>query len=274
MTVADEHDSAIAWLDPHEGFEYLTDVVIISAAHQAEKLTACGLDPSVYPDTVDPSFFIGEAIHAGINSGITAEGNVNMLQSLVQHRPARLDEPLTVRGHITAVTHVPRGRTIDTDVWFEDAAGARVITARRRSLKPDPAKVGVHGAGERPPPVIENPASLLHTDSYQLTPEQVKDYSSEGNSIHYEMAAAQKAGFRAPLIGGGMGVHYLLAAIMSGYAPEQIDLDIYFRRPIFWDDAFAVLREENESGLRAICIAKGSADEQKVATEARVNNLS
>ena len=102
----------------------------------------------------------------------------------------------------------------------------------------------------------------------------MKRYSSEGNSIHYEMAAAQRVGFRAPLIGGGMGVHYLLASIMSGYAPEQIDLDIYFRRPIFWDDAFAVLREENDAGLRAICIAKGGAEDQKAATEARVNNLS
>ena len=91
---------------------------------------------------------------------------------------------------------------------------------------------------------------------------------------HFAEPSAQRAGFRAPLIGGGMGVHYLLASIMSGYAPEQMDLDIYFRRPIFWDDAFAVLREETEFGLRAICIAKGSTDEQKVATEARVNNLS
>ena len=272
--VPGEHESAAHWVDPHEGFEYLTDVVIVSAAHQAEKLSACGLDPAIYADTVDPSFFIGEAIHAGINSGITAEGNVNMLQSLVQHRPARLGEPLTVRGRITAVTPVPRGRTIDTDVWFEDESGARVVTARRRSLKPDPSKVGVHGAGERPPPVIENLSTLTHAGSHQLTPEQVKRYSSEGNSIHYEMAAAQKAGFRAPLIGGGMGVHYLLASIMSGYAPEQIDLDIYFRRPIFWDDAFTVLREENESALRAICLVKGGADDRKVATEARVNNLS
>ena len=171
--MADEHGNAIQWVDPHEGFEYLTDIVSISAAHQAEKLEACGLDPAVYADTVDPSFFIGEAIHAGINSGITAEGNVNMLQSLVQHRPARLDEPLTVRGRITTVTPVPRGRTIDTDVWFEDESGARVITARRRSLKPDPDKVGVHGAGERPPPVIENLSTLTHAGSHQLTPEQV-----------------------------------------------------------------------------------------------------
>ena len=57
-----EHESATHWVDPHEGFEYLTDVVIVSAAHQAEKLSACGLDPAIYADTVDPSFFIGEAI--------------------------------------------------------------------------------------------------------------------------------------------------------------------------------------------------------------------
>ena len=82
----------------------------------------------------------------GCAAASAPEGNVNMLQSLVQHRPARLDELLTVRGEIVAVTEVPRGRAIDTEVVFEDAAGERVISANRRSLKPDPAKAGSRGA--------------------------------------------------------------------------------------------------------------------------------
>ena len=39
----------------------------------------------------------------------------------------------------------------------------------------------------------------------ELTPQAVRDYSVEGNSIHYEEKAAARAGFRAPIIGGGMG---------------------------------------------------------------------
>ena len=256
------------WAEPVAGFEYQADTVVVSTAYQQEKLGTCGIDPDVFGDAVAASFYSGLAIRAGIASGISAEGNVNMLQSLVQHRPALLDEPLKVQGHITAVTEVPRGRTIDTDVWFEDAAGERVITARRRSLKPDPTK-SARGAGDRPAPVVADPASATVLASQRLTPEIVVGYSEEGNSIHYDLEAATRAGFRAPLIGGGMGVHYLLAAVYAAQPPQTFDLDIYFRRPIFWDDGFDVVRDAQGMALTR-------TDESgviKVLTEARINQL-
>lgn len=255
------------WLEPREGFEYRSGTVSIGAEYQREKIGLCGIDPDLYGDTVDASFFIGLAIRAGVVSGISAEGNVNMLQSLVQHRPARLDEALTVRGVITAVTPVPRGRTIDTDVWFEDEAGQRVITARRRSLKPTPGG-DRRGAGERPPPVLDDPAAARMLASHTLTPEVVVAYSEEGNSIHYDLQAARKAGFRAPLIGGGMGVHYLMAALYAQAPLQHLDLDIYFRRPIFWDDGFDVV-EDAAGGAIALIRREGEA--AKVLTEARIN---
>jgi hypothetical protein len=254
------------WRDPVAGFEYEPTTISISAEFQREKLTACGLDPAVFGDAVDPSFFIAEAIHAGIRSGISAEGNVNMLQSLIQRRPALLGEPLEVRGRIAAVTEVPRGLAVDTEVSFE-AAGEPVVLANRRSLKPDPAKAGTRGAGDRPAPVITDPGSLRPVSQHTLTPELVTAFSREGNSIHYDPAAAEKAGFRAPLIGGGMGVHFLLAYLWSSFLPTELDLDIYFRRPIFWDDSFIVAVTPDED---AIAIVKGD----KVATEARINRLS
>jgi len=242
----------------------------VTTDYQREKLAACGIDASPFGEVVDPSFYIGLAIHAGIASGISAEGNVNMLQSLVQHRPARLGEPLTVRGEIRAVTEVPRGHTVDTDVWFEDDAGERVITARRRSLRPDPAKAGSRGAGERPAPVVADVDALRRLQGFRLTPQMVKAYSMEGNSIHYEMAAANQAGFRAPLIGGGMGVHYLMATIWQERPPVSFDFDIYFRRPIFWDDAFHVASDA-ASPKGAICLLHDETG--KVLTEARINEL-
>ena len=47
-----------------------------------------------------------------------------------------------------------------------------------------------------------------------------------------------RPGFGAPMIGGGMGVHYLAAAIWARREPQLLDLSIYFRRPIFWDEQF------------------------------------
>ncbi|MEQ8857925.1 MAG: hypothetical protein RIC56_04705 [Pseudomonadales bacterium] len=259
------------WFEPREGFTFRPATISVSREHQEEKLALCGLPAGAFGDAVDPSFFIGIGIRAGIANGISAQGNVNMLQRLVQHRPACLGEPLRVQGLIDRVIEVPRGRTVHTDVWFEDAHGERVIAAPRTSLKPDPDKAGGRagnrGAGERPPPVVEDVNALETLSTHTLTPEIVKGYSSEGNSIHYEMDAANRAGFRAPLIGGGMGVHYLLCALWQHSPPERLDLDIYFRRPIFWDDTFTVAAQPGADGWTALALIKDG----KVLTEARIN---
>ena len=282
------------WVVPHQGFNYLPDTVAVTAAHQVDKLLACGIDADIFAGQVDPAFFIGIAIHAGINSGISAEGNINMLQSLRMHRPVLLDEALMVKGQILAVTEVPRGLRVATDVWFEDAHGQRVISAPRTSLRPNPrraeskshsadvtdkdkdkykAKDKDKGAGERPQPVVDDLSALAFLASYQLTPEGVRAYSMEGNSIHYEMEPAQKAGFRAPLIGGGMGVHFLMAELWQAHkqsgGPEAFDAEIYFRRPIFWDDAVAAYsRADEQIGWNAMALLKEDAQgKQKVGTE-------
>ena len=259
----------ISWREPEAGFRFEPGEVTVSAAHQQEKLGACGLDAGVFGLSVDPSFIIGIGIHAGIRNGISAEGNVNMLSSIIQHRPVQLDEPLLAMGEIRAVTPVPRGQQVETDTWFETLGGERVVSVPRISLRPDPAKAGTRGAGERPPPVIASVDGLTERSSHTLTPDQVKAYSSEGNSIHYEMEAAQKAGFRAPIIGGGMGVHFLMAAIWADAPPSALAVDIYFRRPIFWDDTFSVLVDRVGDDWSAICLARG----EKVLTEARINQL-
>ncbi len=270
------------WVMPYQGFNYLPDTVAVTATQQIDKLLACGIDAQIFAGFVDPAFFIGIAIHAGINSGISAEGNINMLQSLRMHRAVLLDEELAVKGQILAVTEVPRGLRVDTDVWFEDAQGQRVISAPRTSLRPDPqraksksdsAKAPGKGAGERPQPVVDDLSALDFLANYQLSPEGVRAYSMQGNSIHYEMEPAQRAGFRAPLIGGGMGVHFLMAELWQAHkqsgGPEAFDAEIYFRRPIFWDDSVGVYsRVDDKSGCNAMALLKEDAQgNKKVATE-------
>jgi len=260
--------SDIIWKEPVAGFEFEPEAISVTKEFQTEKLEACGLETDTLQGYVDASFFIAIGIHAGIKNGISAEGNVNMLTGLVQHRPVLLDEPLIVKGIISKVIDVPRGQTITTDVWFEDEAGNRAISAARMSLKPGIPKSSSEGggAGKRPAPVIEDTKVLTRYESYALSPEMVKAYSSEGNSIHYEMTAANKAGFRAPIIGGGMGVHYLIHTLYQHHKAKTFDLSIYFRRPIFWDDQFVVAARPWKS-----MALLGKKD--KVLSEARINNL-
>ena len=248
------------WIEPYAGFEFTGSGVHVSHTYQLEKLELLGLDPDLYGDHVDPSFYIGMGIQAGIDAGISAEGNVNMLSSVHMHLPVRLEESLIPRGRIEAVDPVPRGHQITTDVWFERLDGERAVSVPRRSLKPDLSKAK-QGAGERPPPVITDVSLLTRLSEHRLIPDAVCTYSSEGNSIHYNMEAANRAGFRAPIIGGGMGVHFLVAELWSEHGAE-LSLDIYFRRPVFWDDEFYVGR--TDVGIALI-------RDGKVLTEARIN---
>ncbi|MDB9866997.1 hypothetical protein OAD22_04630 [Pseudomonadales bacterium] len=255
------------WQEPVSGFEFTPEEVVVSEAFQSAKLAACGLDSGSLDGFVDAAFFIAIGIRAGINNGISAEGNVNMLTRLVQHRRVRLGEPLIARGFISKVTAVPRGQRIETEVWFEDQDGRRAISAPRTSLRParqtGSESATNQSAGERPAPVIDNVDELTRFGAYSLTPQQVKDYSLEGNSIHYELAAANKAGFRAPIIGGGMGVHYLIHTLYEQQSCQSFDLSVYFRRPIFWDDEFVVAADP----WRAIALLRAG----KVLTEAKIN---
>jgi len=265
------------WVVPEQGFAITPAPLIVSSAHQEEKMRACGIDPTLFADTVDPSFFIGLGIQAGIRSGISAEGNVNMVQQLIQYRPALLGEELVAEGRVVAVTPVPRGHTVTTEVTFTDQTGHVVIDASRMSLRPDPAKTAARGAGERPQPVVADPASAQTIAAHSLTPGQVKAYSMEGNSIHYEELAAIAAGFRAPLIGGGMGVHYLAAALWAEASVQTLDLSIYFRRPIFWDETFtaAVLgKPQDAESWTALCLLRDEGEKGlKVLTEAQINSI-
>jgi len=282
-------NQAAHWHTAEAGFQLEPAEIVVSAEHQASKLAACGIEAQVFGAAADPAFFIGIGIQAGIRSGISAQGNINMVQKLIVYRPADLGEVLVVRGEIEAVEEVPRGHQVTTKITFEDKSGAVIIDASRTSLRPDPDKSEARGAGVRPPPVVADTKNTIELAAHRLTPPQVKDYSLEGNSIHYEEEAAKAAGFRAPMIGGGMGVHYLTAAVFERCTPKALDMSIFFRRPIFWDEHFTsacVAQDSTGSGevpelsqWRALCLLRHSGDKEgdkglKVLTEARLNGLS
>ena len=264
-----EQSADIEWIEPYEGFQYRAQTTVVESAEQTRALQVCGIDPAVFGGTADPSFFIGIAIHAGVESGISSDGSVNMVQSLVQHGPLALEREISIAGEVVGVEDVPRGKAVTSEVRFAGPDGKTAITAKRRSLRPDPAKAGARGAGDRPAPVVEDMTQLRKLSDVEMTPERVTGYRATGNRIHFDPDAAKAAGFRAPIIGGGMGVHYLAAAIWREFTPQTVDLDIYFRRPVFWDDQLSVMVDDRGGPWIAICLAKDG----KVATEARINRI-
>ena len=117
------------WIEPVAGFELNQQESIVTKEYQIEKLASQGLDASLFGHYVDPSFYIGIGIRVGTASGISAEGNVNMLSRVIQHRPVLLGEALISKGRIVSVEDVPRGWRISTDVWFEGGDGERAVCA-------------------------------------------------------------------------------------------------------------------------------------------------
>jgi len=252
--------AAAASIQPFKGFRYQERVMVVEPAEEARLLGHCGIDVALFGGNIDPAAFISLAIQEGVRNGISANGGVNMVQSIVQHRPLRLGQDIVVTGEILDVEQTPRGPVTTSETWFANAKGERAITAFRRSLKTDPTRAAdpnLRGAGKRPDPVIADPTALREIETHTLTPEHVRGYGLRTtNYIHTEPEAAQRAGYRAPII-------------WRKFNPSTIALDINFRRPLFWDDSFTVCVDDRSGQWKSICLAK----DNKVATEARLADI-
>jgi MaoC like domain len=257
----------VTWIEPYKGLKFQDRAMTVDAAEQERLLRLCGIDPAVFGDKIDPACFISLAIQEGVRNRVHANATINMVQRLLQHRQMTLGEKLTVGGEILDMEDVPRGRVATSEVWFSGEDGKRALTAGRKSLRPDASKVGLRGAGERPPPVVDDVARLREMNRYTLKPEDVKAYSGPHNPIHFDPDVAKRNGYRAPIMGGTQCVRFLSAEIWRRFKPHTLDLDIYFRRPLFWDDTFSVMVDEEKGEWKAICLIKDG----KVATEARIN---
>ena len=260
-------------IEPFQGLRYQKRVMVVDAANEARLMGHCRIDPATFHGSADPSAFISFAIQEGVRNGISSNGGVNMVQGLVQSRPLRLDEKITVTGEILDVQPSPRGLVTTSETWYHGENGELGITCKRKSLKTDPTKYAdpnLRGAGERPAPVIADISALRKLGQFTLTPEDVKGYGlNTTNAIHFDEDAAKRAGYRAPIIGGGHGVRFLTAAIWKEFSPKSIDVDIYFRRPLFWDDTFDIMVDDAGGTWKAMCLARDG----KVATEMRINSI-
>jgi len=255
---------------PTEGLRFTPRRFRFDRSDEARMLRVCGADTALFHDMIDPAAFIPHAIRESALNGITENGGVNMLQTIRMESALSLDEEITVSGQITSVTQAPRGLVTTTDTFYHGQDGRLGMALRRVALKTDPTKgadPALRGAGERPAPLVVDPEALGKLDDITLAPEDVKAYSLDtGNRLHVDPEAAARAGYRAPIIGGSQGVRYMTAALWREGAPARVELDIRFRRPIFWDESFE-LRAEGEKGARsALCLSRGP----KVLMEMRV----
>ncbi|WP_160380989.1 MaoC family dehydratase [Pseudooceanicola pacificus] len=246
---------------PFAGMEFAPRRFRLNAADEARMMRVCGSDPALFDHCIDPAALIPHAIRESVLNGLNANGMVNMLQRIEMQAPLRLDEEITVTGRVTEVIETARGPVNTTETFYHGQDGRPGFALRRVALMTDPdrkADPSLRGAGERPAPVVPDPAALRQVGRVTLTPADVKTYCLDtGNLIHVDPVVAANAGYRAPLIGGSHGVRYMTAAIWREGAPRSIVLDIRFRRPIFWDEGFDVRVADGDPRWSAICLARG-----------------
>jgi len=259
---------------PYAGFTFTPRRFTWSRSDEERMLGVCGGDVDLFGGAIDPAAFIPHAIKEASANGISAVGMVNMLQHIVMDAPLKLDDEIEVTGGVAEVHETPRGIVWVCDTNYAPAKGGPGVRTRRTALMTDPsvkADPNARGTIPRPEPAVTDPESLRVLDRIQMTPEDCCTYCGPTtNLIHTDLDFARNAGYRAPIVGGSHGVRYMTAALWREAAPTALDIDVMFRRPIFWDDEFDVRADDTGGTLRALCTARHG----KVMSEMRINAIS
>ena len=241
------------------GYRFPREDFAMTAAEQRRKHGYCDIDEAVYGEYVDPTFIARRPITLNTEA-ITAchpeNGVVHTVHRIRQMRPVPLGETLAMTGEYAAVEDAPRGWVLKSRWEFRDAAGKVAVAVEPDILMVDPARAPQPGGrkGKGTPP---DDAGFEALTEKQCTPETTLGYcEGSQNKIHLEPDVAKEFGFRAPIIAGNQTVNFLLEGLAADGVPAELDVTLRFLRPVFWDDAIAVVGRRGADGrleeLRAL----------------------
>jgi hypothetical protein len=189
---------------------------------------------AAFADLVDVSVFAQDVSRAIAKAGLPNDGRVLVRQRVFQTGHIRLDEVLSVEGEIGPYGEGPRGRYLTCRVAFRRADRTVPLRMATEHLLPygeAPARRRKAAAKREDPRLGMQPVGSL-----KLNPENVMGYAKEvGNQIHFDPEFAQSRGYRAPLAQGLMQLTALHGAIVKRAMPWEMDVEICFLRPVFWD---------------------------------------
>ena len=259
------------------GFEFTPWRLSVSAETQAQKLRCCGIDPAIWGDIVDPGIFATLTIKIVNREGFSINGSVHMTQSYKVHSQVRLGEEVEMRGRITGIEPAPRGSLFMAQYELLKSDGSVAMELGRASVRTDPSAErtgpasGGNGARENPDaPFLGLPV----VGEKQMTPDGVANFSDENiNRIHDDPEIARQFGYRAPIAAGIMGSHIMMEPLVreGGGPPKQMEMEVRFRRPMFWDELLAIHGQHTGDHLSRIALIK---PEGKVACWGAVQSVS
>ena len=88
---------------------------------------------------------------------------------------------------------------------------------------------------------------LREIDIYLIQKRWLTLALKQENLIHSDPKIAKQHGFRAPIAAGLMGLHFYRKFIGENFETKSFDLQVWFRRPMFWDDELSLIVKEYNS---------------------------
>ena len=231
------------------GFKFSPYTFSIERAEQNRKLNCCGINPMIFGDNVEISMLGLPAINVLMAADIPILGGVHLSQRFRQIEPFELEEPITVNGQILNIDPHPRGCILHCKFTYTKRNGKVCVVAERSGIITSGPKKPSRGI-PRPEEELEG---FLEIKRRKLVPSLVAAYSNEaGNLIHSDPVVAKEHGFKAPIAAGLMGIHFYCEALYIACRPHTFDFEVWFRRPMFWDETLRLMGYEEKGRISAM----------------------
>ncbi|MDP6342338.1 MAG: MaoC/PaaZ C-terminal domain-containing protein [Alphaproteobacteria bacterium] len=243
--------------------------IAVSPERQKQHHAVSDVDGGPFGAWADVSIFCQANAEATRRAGLPNDGRLHTRHRVLQAGYIRLDEALTIQGEIAPYRDGPRGRVLNCHFTFRRADGTVPLRMETEHLLP-----------YREPPLPDRRRQAAGGDdadgmrpigALRITPEKVAGFSPEGgNLIHHDEAFARARGYRAPLAQGLMQLAALHGVIARQGLPWEMDLEIRFRRPVFWDSTLEIMASAD--GRRLCCLnedgkATATAELRHLTTE-------
>jgi acyl dehydratase len=223
------------------------DGVTLDRARLAAYCRVCGFDvsdvlPATYPHLL--AFPMQLSLMTSGAFPVPAIGLVHIANRIVQHRPLRADEVLSLRVWSTPLYPHPRGRQFM--LRSEVRAGGELVW-EEASL--NLARGRGHDDAEAPPAPPDSSA-LPATASWRLPGDLGRRYgavSGDLNPIHVHPLSARLFGFPAA-IAHGMWTTARCLAQLAPEPPDGFAVEVAFRRPILLPATVAFAEARSDEG--------------------------
>lgn len=258
------------------GYVFPEETIRLDAAEQRRLHGHCGIPVTRYGEICDVGLLARRPIlhnTEAIQASRPGFAPVHTVQRIRQHRPVTLGETLRLTGEYVAVDEARRGYVARSRWRYRRADGTIVLT-----VEPDIMLVGAgkpRETGNRtgrsadsPPP--EPAADWQPLARKECTPDSTCGYCLHTtNLIHTDPETAKRFGFRAPIIAGNQMVTFMLEALALQARPTSFDIEVRFRKPVFWDDGIDI--EGCRSADGKLTAIRAVNDDGVVVADATVN---